>query len=139
MKYLAIDYGQKKIGLAISDSAGRVAMPLQILDNNNSLLKNLEKIIKENEVGEIVLGQSENLSGGVNKIQSEIDKFIIDLEKLNLKINLINEIFTSMEAKWGVEKNIRRSNKKNKKQIKKQRVDDKAASLILKTFLEKLN
>ncbi len=99
MKYLAIDYGKKYIGLAVSDSAGKVAMPLKVLENNHVFFDELKKIISEQSVDEIVLGKSENLKGENNFIQKEIDILKEKLENLDLKVHLINEVFTSMEAK----------------------------------------
>ena len=136
MKYLGIDYGKKYIGLAISDSRGKVAMPLDVLENNSSFENKIKEIIAENFIDEIVLGESKNLKGQKNEIQREIEGFASFLESLGLKVNFINELYTSMESKWGLEKPIRRSQKKSRKEIRDERVDDRAATMILKTFLE---
>jgi putative transcription antitermination factor YqgF len=136
MKYLAVDYGKKNIGLAISDSEGRVAMPFGIFENNEKFRERFKEIISENFIDEIILGESKNLNGDNNLIQGEINNFANFIEDLGLKIHFVNEVFTSMEAKWGLEKNIRRPDKKSRKKIKTERIDDRAAVMILKTFLE---
>lgn len=136
-KYLGIDYGKKNIGLAISDSFGKVAMPFGIIDNNKNFAEVFKKIISQECIDEVVLGNSLNLSGEKNTIQSDIEKFKIFTESLGLKTHFINEVFSSMESKWGTEKKIRREEKKSRKSMNENKVDDKAATMILKTFLER--
>ncbi len=138
MKYLAIDYGKKNIGLAISDSKSVVAMPYAILQNSNNFLNQLKEIIQKEQIEAIVFGESKNFLGQDNYINLEIKKKAEEVkEEFSLPVHFINEVFTSMESKWGIEKNIRRTQKNNRKSKKEQRIDDKAATMILKTFLEK--
>ena len=136
MKYLAVDYGKKNIGLAISDSAGTVAMPFGVFENNDNFPEIFKKILSENAIDEIVIGESKNLKGERNLIQDKIDLFTDFINELGVKNHSVSEIMTSMESKWGIEKDIRRTAKNSRKQQKNTRVDDKAATMILKTFLE---
>lgn len=136
MKYIAVDYGKKNIGLAISDSLGVVAMPFGVFENNEDFLEEFFKILESEKVREVVIGKSLNQKGFENKINKEIKEFEKKVSE-KYKTHFINEIFTSMESKWGVEKKVRRDFKKDRKQKKEKRVDDKAATMILKTFLEK--
>jgi len=138
MKYLAVDYGKKNIGLAISDSAGKVAMPFDVFENNGDFLEIFKKIISENAIDEVVIGESKNLSGERNLIQDKIDLFTDFVHSLGLKTHFVSEVFTSMESKWGIEKKIRRAAKNSRKQQKNNLIDDKAATMILKTFLESI-
>ncbi len=135
MKYLGIDYGSKRVGLAISDSYGKVAMPYKIIENNDNLLDEILKIIDKEKIDEIVIGKSKNLNNKDNLIQKEIDEFIFKIEK-KIKVNQINEIYTSSESKLGILKGLRRTDKKSRKVKKEFHIDDKAASMILKTFLD---
>ncbi len=139
MKYLAVDYGKKKIGLAISNFEETVAMPFGIIKNNEDFKEEFIKIVLKSHVEEIVIGQSFDLSGKENSIQKDIELFGNFVKEIGLKVHFVNEVFTSMEAKWGTEKEIRRSEKKSKKKQKNILIDDKAASMILRTFLEKKN
>lgn len=138
MKYIAVDYGKKKIGLAISDSTGVVAMPFGVFENNKDFKEEFKNIVKNQNINEVVLGKSLNFKGENNSIQKDIDVFKIFIESLGLKVHFVNEVFTSMESKWGIEKKIRREEKKNKKKVMDKRIDDKAAAMILKTFLNSL-
>ncbi|PID83330.1 Holliday junction resolvase RuvX [Candidatus Campbellbacteria bacterium] len=138
MKYIGIDYGKKNIGLAISDSSGCVAMPFGVYSNSQDFTQKFFEILEKEKISEVVIGQSLNQKGRENQINSEIKEFAQKVSQKH-KVHFVNEIFTSMESKWGIEKNIRRDFKKSKKQNKEKRVDDKAATMILKTFLEKKN
>jgi len=140
MKYLAIDYGQKKIGLAISDSSGTVAMPYAIVSNSRNFIQELEEIIKKEQIDEIVFGESKDFKNQDNYINTEIKKVAKKVQQdLKIQVHFINEVFTSMQAKWGTEKQIRRSHKKSRKSGAEKRIDDKAAMMILQTFLSKRN
>jgi putative Holliday junction resolvase len=99
MKYLGIDYGKKRIGLAISDSQALVAMPLGIFENNEDFIENLKKIIKKENIEEVVLGESINLNGNKNLIQKDISIFADKLENFGLKVKFVNEVFSSMASK----------------------------------------
>ncbi|MBI4359516.1 MAG: Holliday junction resolvase RuvX [Candidatus Jacksonbacteria bacterium] len=56
MKILAIDYGEKQIGLAVSNARETIALPFGILENDDELLNNLEDIISKEEIEKIVIG-----------------------------------------------------------------------------------
>jgi putative Holliday junction resolvase len=99
MKYLGVDYGKRNIGLAISDSSGSVAMPFGVFENNKNFEQNFKKIVSEEGIEEVVMGKSLNLRGQNNLIQKDIERFKIFIETLGLKVNFINEVFTSMESK----------------------------------------
>ncbi len=102
MKYLGIDYGKKNIGLAISDSAGKVAMPFSIVKNNSAFFNNLLEIIKKEKIEALVFGQSFDLKGGENKINQEIKNLATKIKQANKSGFLIyfqDERFSSMESK----------------------------------------
>ncbi|MBU3969041.1 Holliday junction resolvase RuvX [Patescibacteria group bacterium] len=150
-KLLGIDYGSKRIGIAISDDEGKVAFPKAVLSNNKKLFENLEKVIKNSptQAGKkfcgIVLGESLNYRGEKNEIMKEIEKFKIKLEeKFNLPVYFEQEFMTSMQA----QKSRNQENKKvypvaqpkaggtgAKKQ--KKEIDDSAAAIILQSYLDK--
>lgn len=124
MRFLGIDYGTKRVGISLSDETGKFAMPKVVLTNNDKLLETVAKISAENNVGEIVLGESKDFSGRPNKIMADILKFKLTLEsKLPLPIHFESEFLTSAHAE--------------RIQGKNDMLDASAAALILQSFLDK--
>lgn len=132
MKYLGIDYGIKRVGLALSDETGTIARPFLVLKNTNNLVSDIEKIIQSEQISAIVIGGSEG-----NKIESEINEFIGQLSLVTLlPIEKITEAFTSYEAhdREGKES---RNDRQTKKPEKPDNLDARAAAIILERFLNK--
>jgi putative Holliday junction resolvase len=129
MRYLGIDYGHRKVGLAISDEMGSFAFPYQVIQNfsREKLIRDIKDICEKEGVEKIVIGESLDLSGGANPIQSDILTFKESLEKeTELEIVFEREFFTTWEAKRIIDDG------QNDKQT-----DARAAALILKSFLDK--
>ena len=123
MKYLGIDFGSKRIGLAVSDETNSFALPLSVLDNSSNLVEELVKICKENNVGEIVVGESLDFSQKENEIMKEINIFVKKLENsLNLPTHTHPEFMTSQEAE--------------RLQGKNNMLDESEAAIILKSYLD---
>lgn len=130
MKYLGIDYGSKKVGLALSDEGGKLAFPKVVLKNDVYLLDSIKEIIKEENVDEVVIGESLAFGGDPNKVMKDILPLRELLQKdLNLPVHLEKEFLTSVEA--------RRYQPPAKKKAKP--VDAAAAALILQRHLDKIN
>lgn len=124
MKYLGIDYGAKRVGLAVSDDEGRMAFPYSVLQNDKDLLVNIARIIEKNGVGEIVMGESKNFSGEPNEIQAGIEDFKNKLEtETDLDVNFEPEFMTSAQAEHI--------------QGKTEMHDASAAAIILQSYLDK--
>lgn len=129
MRYLGIDYGHKKVGLAVSDEAGSFAFPYQVLKNDSvqKLIAEIKKICETEKIEAIVLGESLDLSGQANPIQEDILNFKEKLEKeIGLTVILEREFFTTWEAKRVIDGG----------QTDKL-TDARAAALILKSFLDR--
>jgi putative Holliday junction resolvase len=125
MRYLGIDYGSKKIGLAISDEDGNFAFPFLIFKNSNkeNPLEKIIKIIEEKKIEKIVIGESLNLKGVENKILKEVKSFSQILkEKTNLEIYFEKEWLSTIEARRFQDRHD---------------ADDSAAAIILQRFLDK--
>ncbi|MDO8591088.1 MAG: Holliday junction resolvase RuvX [bacterium] len=141
MRYLGIDYGTKRVGIALSDEAGEFAMPLIVLQNNNSLFPALKKIILEKKIGAIVLGESKNFKGEDNAIMSDITDFKNKFEsETSLPVFLEPEFMTSAEANQEPERageNRRSGLRLRRPKVKNIMHDASAAALILKSYLEK--
>src|SRR3989344_5740007 len=100
MKFLGIDYGTKRIGLAISDENGKLAFPKEIVLNDNDTFKRLGEILEKENIGEVVIGESVDFSGKLNVLSARIEVFILELqEKFHLPIYKQKEFLTSVEAR----------------------------------------
>ncbi|OGI88094.1 hypothetical protein A2995_01790 [Candidatus Nomurabacteria bacterium RIFCSPLOWO2_01_FULL_33_24] len=126
MRLIGIDYGQKRVGIAVSDEENRIAFPRTILKNDKHLLDLIEKICQEEKIDRIVMGESYNCQGKSNKLMEKIISFKNELKKkLKLPIKLEKEFMTTIEA---------RRYQENKKEV-----DSSAAALILQRYLDRLN
>lgn len=138
MKLLGIDYGSKKVGIAVSDEGGTLAFPKKILANTDSLIDEIKILCAEEKIEAIVFGESIDQNGEENEIMVDIHKFkeILDQE-LKLPIFMQRESFTSMHAQH-VAKADRPKARKTKKPARKDD-DESAAALILQRYLDKKN
>jgi putative Holliday junction resolvase len=143
MRILGIDYGTKRIGLAITDEDKRLAFPKEILINDSNTFKKLERILKEEKISEIVIGESVDFSGKLNALSARIEIFILELkEKFQLPVHKQKEFLTSVEARKppNAKKQFTPSGAHSKiKQIKSGRIDAQAAALILQRYLDRKN
>ncbi len=123
MKYLGIDYGEKRIGVALSDDDGQMAFPHSVIKNDNKILENFAKIISDNDVRVIIIGESKNYKMEDNLIMEDILNLKKVLEKeFDLEIDLHPEILTSAQAE--------------KIQGKNNMVDASAAAIILQSYID---
>jgi putative Holliday junction resolvase len=123
MRYLGIDYGTKRIGIAISNEDGEMAFPNCVLANDNKIIQNIEKIVKDNDVKKIVMGESKNYKMQDNEIMEDVLNLKMILEKLlEIDVVLHPEVLTSVEAE--------------KIQGKNNMSDASAASIILQNYLD---
>ncbi|OGD68004.1 hypothetical protein A2996_01185 [Candidatus Campbellbacteria bacterium RIFCSPLOWO2_01_FULL_34_15] len=140
MKYLGIDYGSKNVGIAVSDVDGILAFPKTVLDNDRNLLKNIKKIIEDDKIGAIVIGESLNFSGEPNVIMKKISPFKKVLEnETGLPVYFQTEFFTSKEADRVQGENLKgvRKQDRQKAKVRLEKNDASAAALILRSYLEK--
>jgi putative holliday junction resolvase len=126
MKYLGIDYGFKRIGIATSDENGEMAFPCQVIKNDNKILESLNKIIKEKEIQKIIIGESKDFKLENNEIMTSVLNLKTVLEKeTGLIVELHNEIFSSAMAEHIQGKNTM--------------LDASAATIILQSYLDLVN
>lgn len=133
-RILAIDYGQKRVGLAVSDPMKIIASALETVDTKN-LMEYLKKYISNNDVETIVVGMPLQTDGSPSPSQSYILPFMGRLRKEfpDMKITTADERYTSKLAhhalsQCGVSKNKIRQNKGI--------VDKIAAVIILQDWME---
>lgn len=135
MKYLGIDYGAKRIGIAITDDAGGLAFPKEILHSDKNALERIGEIVKGEKIDAFVVGESLDNAGQANEIEKEVVFFVRNLEnKFKLPIHREKEFFTSVEARRGLGK----PQKTRKPKDSGKKVDAEAAALILQRYLDKI-
>lgn len=146
MRYLGIDYGSKRVGLATSDDDGVFAFPYKILKNDLALIDTIHNICGEENIQGIVVGESTDLSGEPNKIMGSIEKLVKTLEAdLGLPIYLQKEFMTTIEARQqpsssgGQARGKSMNNARKIKQAPQAAADASAAALILQRYLDKKN
>jgi putative Holliday junction resolvase len=141
MKYLGIDYGTKKIGLAISDDRGGIAFPKNIIPSNDQSISFLVEYIQTEKIEKIVIGKSIDLDGTENVLQQKINVFKKEIEqKTGLMVDMENEWMSSVAARShlygkGNIANEQWTEKGNKK--RREAVDAGAAAIILQRYLDR--
>ena len=122
-KLIGIDYGLKRVGVAISDESASVAFPHIILQNDSTLLPSLGKLIQDEKVRDVVIGESKDKDGNENSIMKSARSFGAELERtLSVIIHYEPEFYTSVEARQAGDSGF---------------VDAKAAAIILNSFIER--
>jgi len=101
-RILAIDYGERKIGLAISDPLCIIAKPYKTITNNSKkdLLDNIKKIIKSKNINKIVIGLPITLKNTFSKQTHKVQEFINYISNsIDIEIDVVDERLSSIEAK----------------------------------------
>ncbi len=136
MKYIGLDLGSKTLGVSISDSTNMIANVLTTLrfdnDDYDSLLEPLETIIKDNNVGRIILGYPKNMNNTVGERALIALDFKKKLEKaFDIEVVMEDERLTSV-----ISNNILIEADMSRKKRKK-KVDGMAAVIILQNYLDR--
>ena len=130
---MAIDYGRKRTGIAVTDDFQIVASGLETVETEK-LSSFLEKYFNENKVDEVVIGLPTDLKGNISEVETDILKFIEGFKKQfpEILVNRMDERFTSKIASYF----ISQSGKSKKQRQDKALIDKVSATLILQNFLE---
>ena len=123
MRILGIDYGTKRIGVAVSDESRKFALPVAVVENGKLALKEVIEIAQQNKVKEIVIGESRDYKQQPNAVFQEADVFKEQLEKAGFAVYLEPEFMTSVQAE--------------RFQGKNDMTDASAAALILQSYLDR--
>lgn len=132
-RILAIDYGRKRIGLALSDELGLTAQPLTTLvrTNRRNDLRRLRDICRKHGVAHIVVGYPLHMTGEAGEMADEVARFSARLRKeLGIETELVDERLTSWEAE-------RMAAEAKSKRRKGRALDDVAAAILLRDYLER--
>jgi len=133
-RVLGLDYGSKRIGVAISDPLRIIARALCVLKNSPAILDELRSVVQEHDIGEIVVGMPLTLKGEKGAKALEVSEFTAMIrDGLGLPVHDLDERFTSRVA----QETIRMMGVKKSKRQSKEAVDASAAALILQQFLDR--
>ncbi|MCY4562074.1 MAG: Holliday junction resolvase RuvX [Flavobacteriaceae bacterium] len=132
---LAIDYGSKRIGIAITDSNQKIASPLMTLDTKNAL-HSIEQLLKKYFVLKIIVGYPKQTNGQPSIIVDQIERFVETLKKRFPKVIVVyhQEWYTSKMAK----RVLINSGVSKKKRRDKSLIDKISASILLESYLDSL-
>ncbi len=136
MRTLGIDYGEKRVGLAISSPVGNIAQGLLTIErvDGKDYLEELADVIEEKEVGVIIVGLPKNMNDTIGEKAEEVLVFVETLKsKFNLPVHTIDERLTTVRA------NRAMAGAKMSKKGKKKRVDMIAAQFILQSYLDQIS
>ncbi len=99
MKYLGIDFGAKRVGVAVSDYAGAIAFPRVVLRNDDTVLAHLLDLITKEGIEKIVIGDTLSHGGAENPVTAEAEKFAERLKaETHLPVVSMWEMWSSIEA-----------------------------------------
>lgn len=121
VRYLGLDFGSKRVGVALSDEGGVIALPHAVLPNDDRLLREVVRIARERGAA-VVVGESKDYQMRDNPVMAEAREFARQLEKSDLAVYWHPEFMTSVEATRTTGKNAS--------------IDASAAAVMLQNFLE---
>jgi putative holliday junction resolvase len=136
MRVLGVDFGHKRIGLALSDETGTIASPLTYIDGGGiaAVSREIVKLCSERQAGKIVVGVPLRLDGTRSEQTERTLAFIAELQgTATIPVVKWDERLTSVQANRALlEGNMRRSDRKEK-------IDSLAAQLMLQSYLDATN
>ncbi|MDP4114561.1 MAG: Holliday junction resolvase RuvX [Bacteroidota bacterium] len=134
-RYMGIDYGKKRTGIAVTDPLITFAYSLTTLDTGNNLIGELKKIIIEKEVSKIVLGYPDNYDDEESSIGKKIKEMKTIFEKeFGLEVILWDENFSSVRAMSNIMESVTRKSKRREKGL----VDRNSAAIILQEYIDSI-
>ena len=133
MRYLALDHGTKRIGIAVSDELKMIAQPMEYISTEpfDAFLVRLRQIISEKGVERIFIGMPRNMDGTYGPAAHKVQEFIAALTaEISVPIQTLDERLTSAQAnRVLLQGNVRRADRK-------QKVDAMAAAILLQGYLD---
>lgn len=120
-KLVGIDFGTKRVGVAVSDESGSVAFPKTTLANDRGLLPTLVALIRTENASSVIIGESQDMNGKDNTVMTAVRSFVSELENaVAVTVHYEPEFYSSREA--------RREGQQGS-------VDAQAAAIILNSFI----
>ena len=131
-RILGIDFGERRIGLALSDSLGITAQGLPTLDTKKTedIFGYIENIVKEQNVTKIIVGMPKNMNGTIGPKGREVEKFIQELiKRTNIEVIPWDERLSSVQS-------LKAMREMGTKQKHKEVADRISATLILQSYMD---
>ncbi len=136
--YIGIDYGTKRVGLAVSDEGDRVAFPLEVASEKDALAR-ASALAREREAKAFVIGESKDLSGRDNPVMARVRSFADALGRAaGTPIIFEPEFMTSAQASR-VGRGEHPRNARKQGASAQEKLDASAAAVILQSFLDRMN
>ncbi|MCX8090664.1 MAG: Holliday junction resolvase RuvX [Verrucomicrobiae bacterium] len=135
MRILALDPGTKRVGVAISDETRTLATPLEFIPAEPfaEFLARLKTLIREKEVGLVLVGVPRNMDGSFGPAAAQAQQFVAVLkEALTVPIHTVDERLSTVQA----QRLLRAAGRRARKQ--KTRIDQSAAAVLLQSYLDTL-
>lgn len=123
MKCLGVDYGESRVGIAISDDEGKIAFPRKTV-SAKTVIREIKSLVKKESIKKVIVGLPLSLGNRETDQTKAVRKFAKELHlSLTIPVEFENEIFTTRMAE--------------KAQVKKEHADAAAAAIILQSYLDK--
>lgn len=133
-RLLGIDFGEKRVGIALSDEGARLAFPHTTLQNNKDLLSEVLSLVEEYQVEKVVIGESKDFSMKENRIMDDAKDFADDLKSKNIEVSFHQEFMTSMQAE---KTHFQLSERHKDRGVQKgKNIDAQAAAIILQSYID---
>ncbi len=133
MRYLAIDFGEKRIGVAVSDDAERLAVPVGIVERRTDYeaIREIREIAIERDVSALVVGRPTNLNGRPGTLAERVERFAERLAAAcKTPFYFVDETLTSREAE------SRLRDRSGGRRGKRRAIDALAATIVLQEWLD---
>ena len=141
---LAIDYGKKRLGLALSDEFGITSRPFATWTriNRRRDLARLRELVRQEKIRRIIVGLPLHLDGRPSEMSEETRSFALRVEKaIGIPVEMVDERLSSWEAQETVAQmnssKRHRSSSRRTEPAKKNPIDDIAAAIILREYLDR--
>jgi len=121
-KNIGIDFGTKRIGIAVSDKEGTLAFPHAVLENNEKFFERLRAMVKKEETKHIVVGVPKALSGKTTAMTKQVKEFMRRLKREGFFVEEEDEMFSTKMTKAHARKDMR---------------DASAAALMLQQYIDR--
>lgn len=121
-KLLGIDYGTKRVGVALTNDTGTVAFPKTTYPNDRTLIPSLVNLIQKENISTVIVGESQNAHGIDNPVMKNVKTFVGDIERaVAVTVRYQPEFYSSREAR---------------QLVNAEHVDAEAAAIILNSYIE---